>query len=428
MRALRYAPFVAAVAAGAVRMAALLSASPVITPDTFDYARQSRLPLLSEAFWGSQHPPVLPLLWKGLPGIVRSTNPVQLGDLSLALALNGLIATVCWGFLAATLARLARTTPARLCVLAGVLAVSLAPDISGWDASALSESLSLSLIALTIALCVRYATEPSAPRSAALGGAIIVATLTRDTNLELCALAVVPVFFVTRRNVRIVVCALVLAAVGSFWGQSAGDRAEIPTRNAVAEAIQNEHAGPWFAKHGLPVRANTVAILLERPAHSFDTDPRAAAVRTWIRTRGRSSWLTYLASHPSRTLSVRRYLGRIFDPPRAGVAPYWGGTAHGLFVHGPWLLLLALAGVVGLRRRLWSRELLVLASFLAATLPVAAMVWDADSLELYRHAIVLTAVAQLVSLTAVLLSVEAALQRLGSLYASRLNAATAIPK
>ena len=428
MKGLRYAPLAGALAAGAIRIAALLSATPVITPDSFDYARQSRLPLFSAAFWGSQHPPLLPLLWKPIPGIVRSTNPVQLGDLSPVLILNGLGATVCWGFLAATLAGLARTTAGRIAVLAGVLALSLAPDVSGWDATALSESLSISLIALTVALAVRYASVPSRGRAAALGAAVLAATLMRDTNLELCALAVLPVLFATRRNVRLVVCALVLATAASAWGQSAGRRSDIPTRNAVADAIIRDHAGPWFAAHGLPTGPDTVRLLLERPAHAFDTDPHAAAVRSWIRTRGRGAWIAYLATHPARTLSIRHDLGEIFDPPRAACAPYWGGTARGLFVHGPWLLLLALAGGVLFRRRLRSREVLALGSFLVATLPVAVMVWDADAFELYRHAIVLAVVAQLSLLTIVLLSFDALCERAGALYALRLKAATSIPK
>lgn len=429
MRSLRYVPLAGALAAGAIRMAALLSATPKITPDTFDYARQSRLPLFSAAFWGSQHPPLLPLLWKPIPGIVRSGSPVQLGDLSPVLILNGAVATVCWGFLAATLAGLARTTAGRMCVLVAVLALSLAPNVSGWDATALSESLSISLIALTVALAVRYASEPSRRRALELGAAVLAATLMRDTNLELCALALVPVLFAARKNVRFVLCALVLAAVASAWGQSAGRRSDIPTRNAVADAILHEHAGPWFAAHGLPLGPQTAPLLLERPAHAFDTNPRAAALRTWIRTRGRGAWIDYLATHPGRTLSVRHDLSGIFDPPRSVVAPYWGGAARGLFVHGPWLLLLALAGgALVLRSRLRSRELLALGAFLVACLPVAVMVWDADALELYRHAIVLSVVAQLVCVTFVLLSAEALAERVGLIYGARLKAATSIPK
>jgi hypothetical protein len=139
-------------------------------------------------------------------------------------------------------------------------------------------------------------------------------------------------------------------------------------------------------------------------------------------------WLEYLATHPSRTLAIRHDFAGIFDPSPADIASYWGGTARGLFVHGPWLLLLALLGSGVFRRRLRSRGLLVLGSFLVATLPVAVMVWDADALELYRHAVVLCVVAQLVCLVVTLLSAEALAERIPPVYWSRLKAATSIPK
>jgi hypothetical protein len=53
--------------AAAARFAAATAGSPVITPDSFDFGAQSRLSLLGAAFWGSQHPPLLPLVWKLYP-------------------------------------------------------------------------------------------------------------------------------------------------------------------------------------------------------------------------------------------------------------------------------------------------------------------------------------------------------------------------
>ena len=160
MRVRRLLPLAAVLAAGALRIAALLDARAVITPDTFDYVRQSRLPLASGAFWGSQHPPLLPLLWKPIPGLATSLDPVRIGSLAPALLLDAVIAAACWGFLALTLSSLARTVAGGWVVLAGVLAVSLAPEVTGWDSAGLSESRSLSLVALVLALAVRYVRAP----------------------------------------------------------------------------------------------------------------------------------------------------------------------------------------------------------------------------------------------------------------------------
>ena len=421
MRIARAAPLWLVVLAGGIRVWTVLSATPVITPDTFAYARQSRLPLFSTAFWGSQHPPLLPLLWKPLPGLVSAGAPVRIADLSLALVLNALAGAACFGFLALTVSRLARTEPGRWALLAAVLALSLAPDVAGWDASGLSESVSLSLVALVVALAIRYALAPARRVAAALALAVVAATLARDTNLPLCLLALLPVLVAVRSHARLPAAALVLAAALSLVGQQAGRRSEIPTRNAIAAALADPGAARWFQAHGLPLLPGTRQLLLWRPAGSYPPGPDARALARWVRAQARTTWLEYLLSHPSRTLSIRTALGRIYDPPLQYLRPYWGVSEHGLFLHGPWFLVLAVLGAAGAWVRRRDREILVLLAFAAATLPLAVLIWDADALELDRHAIVIPVVAQLAALVGALLGGDAA-------YARLRNAAVSMPK
>lgn len=421
MRIARAVPLGLVLLAGAIRVWAVLAATPVITPDTFAYARQSRLPLLSTAFWGSQHPPLLPLLWKPLPGLLASAAPVQIGDLSLALILNALVGAACFGYLALTVSRLARTEPGRWAVLTAVLALSLAPDVAGWDASGLSESISLSLVALVVALAIRYALAPGRRVAGGLALAVVAATLARDTNLPLCLLGLLPVLVAVRSHIRLLTAALVLAAALSLVGQQAGRRSETPTRNAIAAAIADPGAARWFRAHGMPVVPGTREMLVWRPAGSYPPGPDARALARWVRAHARTTWLEYLLSHPSRTLSIRTELGRIYDPPLRYLRPYWGVSGHGLFLHGPWLLLLAALGAAGAWVRRRDRETLVLLAFAAATLPLAVLIWDADALELDRHAIVIPVVAQLAALVGALLGGDAA-------YARLRNAAVSIPK
>jgi hypothetical protein len=428
MRVRRLLPLLAVVAVGAVRVATLFSASAVVSPDTFDYAGQSRLSLLDPAFWGSQHPPLLPLLWKPLPGLVAAVDPVKLGDLGPALFLNAVAGAVCWGFLALTVSLLAENSRVRWVALLGILGLSLAPEVSGWDGAALSESMSLSLAALTLALAIRYVRDPSRASAAALAAGIVAFSLVRDSNVPLAVLGLVPVLIVTRRSRTIVIAALVGSIGLSFWGQQAGERSALPTRNAIANAVARHGDSAWFRAHGMPWRPDTAALLRERPQSTFVRDPRTAELQRWLKREGRSTWIAYLAAHPERSLSLGGNLrGLLVDPRNSVLALYWSGGRSPLsfFPRGALFVLLAAFGLIGAALVARTRVALLLVSWLAATLPVALLMWVLDAVEFDRHAAVLPAVLRIVVIALGVLTLDGVLAVLAQ---RRSYAAQIIPK
>ncbi|HXK15694.1 MAG TPA: hypothetical protein VNH45_14260 [Gaiellaceae bacterium] len=409
MRVRRLLPLLAVVAAGAVRISTLFSASAIVTPDTFDYARQSRLSVLDPAFWGSQHPPLLSLLWKPLPGLVTSVDPVTLGDVGPALFLNAFVGAACWGILALTVASLAESSRVRWLALLGILALSLAPEVSGWDGAALSESLALSLTALVLALAIRYVREPSHGSAAALAAALVAFALVRDSDVPLAVLGLAPVLIVTRGRRSIVLAALVGSIGLSLWGQNAGERSALPTRNAIANEVNRHGEAPWFRAHGLPWRSDVPALLGERPQSTFLDDPRTADLQRWLERDGRSAWLAYLASHPARSLSLAHNLTGVADPPRPLLEQYWstGRSPLSFFPRGVLLAILASFGVVGAALVARTKESLLLTSWLAATLPVALLMWVLDAVEFDRHAVVLPVVLRIVVIALGALTLDA---------------------
>jgi hypothetical protein len=424
MRVRRLLPLLVVVAAGAVRLATLFSASAVVTPDTFDYAAQSRLSLFDPAFWGSQHPPLLPLLWKPLPGLVAAVDPVKLGDLGPALFLNALVGAACWGVLALTVASLAENSRVRWLALVAILALSLAPEVAGWDGAALSESLSLSLTALALALAIRYVRDPSHASAGALGAAVVAFALVRDSNVPLAVLGLAPVLIVTRRSRTIVLVALVGSIGLSLWGQQAGERSALPTRNAIANAVIRHGDAAWFRAHGLPWRPGTAALLGERPQSTFLEDPRAADLRRWLNRDGRSTWVAYLVSHPERSLSLGSNLRGLVDPPRGLLESYWssGRSPVSFFPRGVLLAVLAAFALVGVLLVARTKETLLLGSWLAAALPVALLIWVLDAAEFDRHAAVLPVLLRIVVIAFGALTLD------GVLAHRRSYAAQIIPK
>jgi hypothetical protein len=312
----------------------------------------------------------------------------------------------------------------RSIALIGILALSLAPEVSGWDGAALSESLSLSLTALVLALAIRYVRDPAHTSATALALGIVAFALVRDSNVPLAVLGMTPVLIVTRRSRSIVVLALVGAIGLSFWGQQAGARSALPTRNAIANAVIRHGDAAWFRAHGMPWRPDTTALLGERPQSAFANDPRAKELRRWLDRDGRSTWIAYVASHPARSLSLGRNLPGLIDPPRGLLEQYWstGRAPLSFFPRGVLLALLTAFALVGTALRARTKEALLLGSWLAATLPVALLIWVLDAAEFDRHAIALPVLLRIVVIALGALTLDAVFAHRGS------YAAQSIPK
>jgi hypothetical protein len=154
--------------------------------DTFSYAYRDdpaydRGPLVS--FTGHA-----PRLW-GAPLLYAAFD----GDTGRAFA-QWLIGTVAWAVLALVLWWRLTTTPARVVAAAGVLGLGLTPQVTSWDLAILSESLSISLGVLALAMLLWWSDPRARYRTAilaALTGVALWWTFVRpDVRLLTAALAV----------------------------------------------------------------------------------------------------------------------------------------------------------------------------------------------------------------------------------------------
>jgi hypothetical protein len=403
-----------AVAAGAVyaaaRVHAATVASPAITPDSFDYARQSHLPVLSGAFWGSQHPPLLPLLWKLDPWAASVSGPTRFHDVRPLVLLNVGVGVACWLVLAGVVASLCRRPALRAAAFLLVLLVSLSPDVAGWDAALLSESLALSLTALLAAAVVMHLREPSGRTAAAVAATMVASCATRDTTLLLCACLAGALVVLVRQHRGLLIGGVAVAAVVVLWGNHAADeRWKIPARNSMANAIVFDHAGPWFARHDMPVSALTPQLLLDRPTSFFDSDPRAASLRAWFDRRGRATWYRYLAEHPGYAAWPLRELPSEVDGDPAPSASYLEHSSvlqYSPYRHGAafWLTFAA-AVLAALYVRTRVVLLLVGATGAAAFVTILA-VHNLDPFDVQRHLIETQLSIRLVLYGLVLLGAE----------------------
>jgi hypothetical protein len=404
-----------------LRVFAARGAGAGIYPDSSAYQRIASLPFPSSAFFRGTKPWGAPLLYKMLPGETAIAAPLaQLG-----------ISIVAWLVLAVAVSRCLSDRRMREVSFAAVLLFSLSSSIGLWDADLLSESLSLSLLALLVAALLTLARRPTLLLGLAAVAAATLWAGTRDTNayavLLLAPLAGAAIWRDGRIRLAVVVAGAFVAAGGTAIAASASTaRSELLLVDVVDERVLDEPAArAFFVERGLPVRPNLRRTLFARRSvlTRYEQDPELAKVREWLTRHGGPTYVAYLLEHPQASLvtplrklpsilspngldgytapGYEPILPRRFDPGRRP-----GGTA--LLLLG--VLALGTAAVAALRRRA-ARTWLVPIVLLLISVPQALLVWNGEPIEIGRHGLLVGQTARLALLVLALLMADAACRR-----------------
>jgi hypothetical protein len=385
--------------------------------------------LFSVDFWAGPRPPSVPLLYKLLPD---SNSWRALGQLVVSIG--------SWLTLAGVVAWCVRT-PALRWVSAGlVLLLSLSVWVTQWDPLILSESLSLSLGALTLAAWLALARAPGGWTVAAVLAASLAWVFARDTNAYLVLMAVpLALGWALLRRPRGLAAVLAAGLVAIFamdLVSQAGPHAsfarwEQPILNVIGERVlTNPEELDYFRDRGMPLPRKVRALTGQPLGHplSDDPSPKLLPFRDWVRDDGRTTLAGWLASHPHRAVRpvvADRYM--LFDPdpwlrffrPRGNVELLPSPLQRVVFPPWPPALvvwaLAALAAAVWLARRGHARATwLVPSAAVLFQIPHAAIVWNGDSVDVARHALLVGVLARLGLLVLTLFLVDAALERRAS--------------
>ena len=154
----------------------LASAPPVlekprILADTTAYTRISAQPIDQIDFWAGSRPPAFPLLLKIAQQDYNRTAALQLG-----------ISILAWGLLALAVSRFLKFRWLQVAGFALVLLFSLDRHIAAWDFVMMTESLSLSSLALFIAAGLWLLRGWHVGKGCGLLSRSILLAFTRDTN------------------------------------------------------------------------------------------------------------------------------------------------------------------------------------------------------------------------------------------------------
>ena len=306
-----------------------------------------------------------------------------------------------WSTLAWAVSRSVSVRPVRVLGSALVLSLGLSIDVIQWNAAILSESLSVSCIALCAASGLMLFRRPVRWFIPVLISAAAVA-LCRDSNaylILLVGLLLLGAAVLLRREplawrpLASVGFAFILCFLVSNASSNNGGRWQYPLTNVIVmRMLPNQTAVRQLEALGMPVGP---VLRAHRRRGAYDSDPELAPFRNWLATDGKHSYLRYLASNPGYSLEAVEFsdlLGTELARYRPdGIAPGERSFLAFLWLRSTWLVrisltaLLSSAALVFLLRR--ERSAPIVLGLLLAVLvyPHGLVVWHGDSMEVARH-------------------------------------------
>ena len=366
--------------------------------DTVAYLRISGQPLLSPEFWGSTRPFLFPLVLKMVGQDLTLAASAQLG-----------ISILAWGLLAWMITLFLRPSMLRPPAFGVILAFSLDRHIAGWDSVMMTESLSLSLLALFAASGLWLLRAWAISRLTAMIVVGLLLAFARDTNAWLLLmLAALLLGAVLARwappRTLIPIAAFVMIFGLSYANANLGSRWVFPLGNLIARRILPDGAAVrFFRACGMPV-SSALMRLLGGFANSEDRamfeDPQLEPFRAWLLTDGKACYTRWLLSQPARSLaeSLRqfdsliafkntdKYFARAFDP----LMPVQVGKIFYPQAFAPWLWALCLLFAVAASwRQAWREQPLwaLLVALEILVFPHLFLAWHGDAMAPERHAL-----------------------------------------
>jgi hypothetical protein len=354
-------------------------------------------------------------------------------NLRVLVLVQSCASAAAWLYLASTVRATMRTRAAQLAGFTGLLLVGCSPRVIEWNAFVASESISVTLLCVAIALGIRLVTGAGRRTLVLFLVTLVALGFTRDTNaltlLPVAALVLVGAFvhWISWRGALITAgVAVITAAIAmSLSGRADPPRWYWPlNETTVLRLVGDDTAEPYLVAHGFPLDHNVRALhdnfafMHEQMTKGADFRP----LREWVRRDGRSTYTRFLATHPAWTLArplddvgpvltpaVEGYSRVIFhnDPPD----PYgWLGTIGwpgSQLVAGSWLAGAAAVIIVVAVRRPDRRRFACALGFLGV-IAIAGYyaAFHGDALEVPRHALTSAVALRIVAWTAVALAID----------------------
>jgi len=369
--------------------------------DTGVFIKMASKPIWSTAFLCGSRPFTVPLLYK-----LFNSNFILIAIFQTIFSL------LSWSFLAFQISKTIHSIWLKIFAFTLVLLFSLSENIIGWDSVMLSESISLSLMALFLAGWLWLLSGWKWQKVIFLVVIAFLWTFSRESNawIILMVAGITTLIAVWKRSYRryLIIAGIFFIFFGANEVSSnIGRRWEFPFLNVIAQRIlPDKENTSFFSKNGMPV----TPALTRRSGQwassenwAFYRDPALEKFRVWLHNNGKSCYIRWLLSRPYQTLkepiSNRQRLltfeGRnYFFPGFSPVLPTILDSViypndHLSFV----ILILLSVNVIAIGLTIVARAYrynpvwVVLLSMSLLVYPHAFLVWHGDAMEIGRHSL-----------------------------------------
>lgn len=264
--------------------------------DTPAYIRISDLALSDADFWFNARPFIFPLAIK-----ISQADPIKIAAFQAGFSI------LSWGALALAMAFSLKHAILRPLVFCLILAFSLERHIAGWDVVMLTESLSLSLMALLLAAWLWLLKGWNWWKAVVVGLVAFLWAFSRDTNawvlLMLSGLIFLAVLVFAGQK-RLLTLALLFVSffILNNFSANKGERWVFPIQNVLAERIlTNPKALSFLSACGMPVTPELMQLVDSHAGsaeRAFYSDPALETYRAWLHKDGKACYTRWLLSVP----------------------------------------------------------------------------------------------------------------------------------
>ncbi len=388
--------------------------------DTLAYVETAAQPIDSPAFWMGTRAFTLPLFLKMLNTTPQNFQAVE--QMNHIRDAQFVLSVVAWTMLALALTLGFRQCWLKFAAFAVTLLFSMTLEISIWDSLLLSESISFSLLALTLTSWVLLvALLPRLKKPVFRISLVILSTLAavfysfvRDSNIYFLMMgAVIFVLGVlinqhlsdSRKLAWVYAGSILIIFIVQNMTITRGNRWQIFIMDHLAMRILHDpQAVDFFEKEGLPLSdelMSTTGMVGYEYQQLMANSPTLQPLRDWIDCCGKQAYLKYLLFTPVETMlePVEQWQKLVnggnleYRNPKYAFLelPEKTRQFHELFFpHQAWAVgllgLISLVGVVDYaitkRQPLW----IVVGILFITIYPSMFIVWHGEPLEIERHA------------------------------------------
>ncbi len=365
-----------------------------VFPDTGVYEDIANKPFLSSAFLAGGRPFFVPLIHK-----LASSNHKAIILIQTALATFG------WSFLAFQAKKSIKHSLLGISCFVFILLFSLSFNITGWDSTLLSESVSLSFLAMLVGSWLWMERTNWTWASTLFFLAIAFSWgFTRETNMWFLFSLSLPLLVLSfrpanRKYASLALLFLILFAFNQITSDK-GQRWVFPFQNVLAQRVLvNSDATLFFAACGMPVSPQLLNLTggwASSNDWAFYNDPDLDEYRDWLHSSGKSCYIKWLLSNPTppvrNTLALMDQIVTTGSSYFPGYLPILPEMAESILFPSyiPFLLLLSLA-ILALGYIVISaghanyKEASILFAMVVLALPNAVLIWIGDAMEIQRH-------------------------------------------